>query len=427
MNTMPLKKGIWLYIQPYVYISTKKNHAVLYNELNKNILEYRKEDVIIDYIKKIDNNLYKHFIPYDKINGSIVKLINDIRTNHYGDISAQKPFIFKPILSLKQNMTLARNEYKKNKIKVLERNQIRDYLNTISIYLNSSCNLNCHICNTAHKQFLSCFRDNSSEMITPETFRLINEELIGCHNLSVVNILGGNIFKHPDYYEIIKIQKKKILNGKVNYYSHYCNIPEDERYLKVLSNKQIYLILLIDFPVNELKLKKNINYFKANRINYICNFIIESNEQVSITEKIIRNCSIQSVNILPFYNQRNSDFFKENVFVNRSDISNSELTIKEILANGKLNSNLFGKLTVLNTGEVFANVNNKKLGNFPRENIIELMTMELKKGHAWAKIRNSVLPCKKCAYHSICPSISNYEIALNKFNMCTIRDDQDGN
>jgi pseudo-rSAM protein len=255
---------------------------------------------------------------------------------------------------------------------------------------------------------------------------LIAQELSGCHYLNI-NILGGDIFKHPNYFEIVKLQKRNLLNGKTNYYSHYCNIPEDERYLEVLSNEKICLILLIDFPTNESKLKKIISYLETNKIKYICNFIIENNEQINITEKIIRNCCMQHVCILPFFNQSNNDFFKENVFVNRSDISNSELTIREILVNGKFNTNLFGKLTILNNGEVYSNINAKKLGVFPEKNIIELMTVELKKGQIWAKVRNKVLPCKECVYHSICPPISNYEIALNKFDMCTIMDDHDCN
>jgi len=91
-----------------------------------------------------------------------------------------------------------------------------------------------------------------------------------------------------------------------------------------------------------------------------------------------------------------------------------------IFAHQKLNTNFFGSLTIISSGDVYANINRPALGNIVNNSILELIKSELIINTAWRKIRD-VEPCSNCIYQYLCPSPSNYEIILDKSNLCCIR------
>jgi len=81
----------------------------------------------------------------------------------------------------------------------------------------------------------------------------------------------------------------------------------------------------------------------------------------------------------------------------------------------------FGKLSVKSTGDIYANLNDKLLGNIMENNIYEIVYKEMKSGNSWFKSKAKVSPCKNCIYDFLCSPISNYEYALKRNNLCTIK------
>jgi len=94
---------------------------------------------------------------------------------------------------------------------------------------------------------------------------------------------------------------------------------------------------------------------------------------------------------------------------------------KDILRNQELNSYNFGKVTVLNNGYVYSNLNSKPIGRLGVSSIGDFLLKEWKNRESWFLLRKSVLPCKNCIYNILCPPISNYEIYQKKYNLCTIK------
>ena len=83
-----------------------------------------------------------------------------------------------------------------------------------------------------------------------------------------------------------------------------------------------------------------------------------------------------------------------------------------------LNDNLFGKLTIFPTGEVYSNVNFPTIGNIQDQKLSEIVYSEIENYFKpWFFTRDYV-SCKNCVNKYLCPSISNYEIVANEYNMC---------
>jgi pseudo-rSAM protein len=63
-------------------------------------------------------------------------------------------------------------------------------------------------------------------------------------------------------------------------------------------------------------------------------------------------------------------------------------------------------------------LNTPVLGNINTISLLELIAKELEQNTAWRKIRNNK-PCNECLFQYLCPSISNYEMTLERENLCT--------
>lgn len=79
----------------------------------------------------------------------------------------------------------------------------------------------------------------------------------------------------------------------------------------------------------------------------------------------------------------------------------------------------FGKLNILPNGDVYANMSHPRVGNIFSDSVYEIIEKEIQEGKSWLRIRNQP-PCNKCIYQWLCPSPSNYEIAIGRPNLCNI-------
>lgn len=85
-----------------------------------------------------------------------------------------------------------------------------------------------------------------------------------------------------------------------------------------------------------------------------------------------------------------------------------------------MNTHFFGILTIFANGEVHGNVNDMPLGNISDTVLLDLIAEEMKTKLSWRRIRDKQ-PCCDCLYQYLCPSPSNYEIVMNKQNLCYIK------
>jgi pseudo-rSAM protein len=131
--------------------------------------------------------------------------------------------------------------------------------------------------------------------------------------------------------------------------------------------------------------------------------------------------NIEVFHFQPYFNEKNHEFFKSNVFIDKKDFNNSPIPFKDILKNGKINLNYFGRLIISNKGDIYTSFHCRKIGNM-KDDLKNTILNEMKKNTSWRILRKNYLPCKSCTYELLCPPISDLERSMGRNNLCFIKD-----
>ena len=409
----------WLYVHPYVYVSSIKDRTILYNTIDGKLLEYDNRNMgkIARLIKRLnsDSNLYVIGITEKDIDEDVRQFIEDLRKYYLGDIidkrhRPHRPIQLKPLLSLQRTFDYLTTGQGQSKI--LTRDELPNYLNVITLHINDVCGESCSFCCKAYKQFVCCDRGQRGE-ISVELLKKLLEQTRNSR-LYKLNITGGNIFRHSCFREIVNI-----LDGvehKKEYYIHYKNI-EDFQFLNGENNR---LFIIVHFPVDVNELNRSLEILKRLGIEKKFRFIVQEMDDIQKAYDMIASLKVKEAELIPYFNGGNWDFFNQKVFLDKDSIIQARPGMKSILARMTINTWDFKKLTVFGNGDVFANLNYPAIGNLNRDHIFDLVERELNHGKSWTKARRHVKPCKSCVFNALCPPISNYEYTLRRYNLCNI-------
>ena len=175
----------------------------------------------------------------------------------------------------------------------------------------------------------------------------------------------------------------------------------------------------VDFPIDIDKWNDSKQTLLNQALSFEYVFDVSTMEEYELIEQFVEEFSIEKYRINPIYTGSNLSFFEKNVFLTKDDILSTSMTVKKIFANQAINLFDFGKITIMSNGDAYANVNYPLLGNIYTHSIHEIVYNEIEKGKSWLRIRNQS-PCDNCVYQWICPSPSNYEIAIGRSNLCHV-------
>lgn len=159
-----------------------------------------------------------------------------------------------------------------------------------------------------------------------------------------------------------------------------------------------------------------ISIIKQLPISFI--FLVRSEEDYEHATSCIERNELANIEIAPIYTEDNLSFFEDNLYMDEEDISEIELSKREVFVRQKLNIFSFGNLIILPDDKIYANLNAPSIGNI-KETPHSIVYRELTEGKSWLKIRNEQ-PCCDCIYQWLCPSPSNYEAVIGKPNLCFI-------
>lgn len=272
--------------------------------------------------------------------------------------------------------------YKKNSI--LTSRNILEYLTEISIHVDQSTNI------TNILPFLQSLPGNI-------TFNIVG-------NLSDV----ANYKDLLSFFDLHDSPKK------------LCCSSSDVISLQSISKSSFSYIISIHFPIDVKKWNRSIQLLveKSLPVTYI--FDVLSLDDCQQAEELVEQFQIENYRLNPVYTEDNIVFFKQNVFLTKKDILSSSISIKTFFANQSINIHDFGKISIMPNGDSYANLNYPTLGNINTHSIHEIVDKEIKEGMSWFRIRNQA-PCNESVYQWLCPSPSNYEISIDKPNLCHVK------
>ena len=402
----------WFYLESYTFLFYSKNQYVIYNTLNSTYIDCSLYGKTINTVLSILHNTNKTYCvgiyEYQLRDSQFTEFIKKIRNTFSGDIIKNirgiPPFISKPILRILHHP----NNPKTKEYNLLGENALF-HLHEVTFYLeNQGFDLN-PMYKDCYKQFL--YPTYTEKKLSHAKYLEIIEQLSICQ-IDKINIIPATIEKKELFSYLLSLSRQYSIKTQIILpYKKY----NKEDLKQLLTNPQFSIMIMVHLPVDYEELNSYINLFNEYNITWS---LIASNKNDVIFLSKNNLGKFTNVDYIPWYTGDNMDFFKEYIYNDFKDIIEQKNTKQHIFRKQILNDNLFGKLTIFPTGEVYSNVNFPTIGNIQDQKLSEIVYSEIENYFKpWFFTRDYV-SCKNCVNKYLCPSISNYEIVANEYNMC---------
>lgn len=148
-------------------------------------------------------------------------------------------------------------------------------------------------------------------------------------------------------------------------------------------------------------------------------FLVASEQDCMIAEGLSKE--LPNVRYVPVYNGYNGKFFMDNVFLREKDILASRLSRRQVFMHQVLNTEFFGRLSIMPDGKVYSDLTSPPLGTIS-DSVYDLILKEMDLNHSWRRIRDRG-QCAECLYRYLCPSPSIYEKLMDINCICTDKQD----
>ena len=403
----------WFYLESYTFLFYSKNQYVIYNTLNSTYIDCSLYGKTINTVLSILHNTNKTYCvgiyEYQLRDSQFTEFIKKIRNTFSGDIIKNirgiPPFISKPILRILHHP----NNPKTKEYNLLGENALF-HLHEVTFYLeNQGFDLN-PMYKDCYKQFLYPTYTEKQKLSHAKYLEII-EQLSICQ-IDKINIIPATIEKKELFSYLLSLSRQYSIKTQIILpYKKY----NKEDLKQLLINPQFSIMIMVHLPVDYEELNSYINLFNEYNITWS---LIASNKNDVIFLSKNNLGKFTNVDYITWYTGDNMDFFKEYIYNDFKDIIEQKNTKQHIFRKQILNDNLFGKLTIFPTGEVYSNVNFPTIGNIQDQKLSDIVYSEIENYFKpWFFTRDYV-SCKNCVNKYLCPSISNYEIVANEYNMC---------
>lgn len=396
----------FLYLEPYSFIFKNEEEIVIFNSLNGRYDKFpNPSDIVMTVIESLEipENGYNIEIPVEASKDiDFLNFVSQIERSHSGGIYTMsvKPFIIPPVCKINDSLERMKKwdgDY--NGRKVLKNlYEVELYLSPFAIDEGES---------TRYKQFLSNHLFNSVVSIGKEQYLALLMQL-SVARIPKVNFLNSSLCPFLN----------DILDNSSNYSFKQCFYLSD---LKELSKFRERDLRNVDFVIDLTDKHSLLEYAHAienmNGLNIKLRKVVSSADDLKSLDEIdesLANC----LEIIPFYTGSNIDFFRKYIFNSLDDIIGQPISKKDIHRRQTLNEHFFGKLYILANGDIYPNLNYCAVGNVTTHNLAEIVYNEMKESSCWFLTRSAAEPCKDCVNKSLCPSLSNFELASGIPNMC---------
>lgn len=408
-------KKYWFYLEPYTFIFREEGRFVVYNTLNSAYLHAPNTPFVSDLLASLEKASNGYCLALEEeqvLDSSFNQFALQVKESFSGGLveaesDMSKPFLFKPMLFLNTNIRKAQEE----DLNFLGE-RILENLNEVSLYFPGPCNGHCSGCQDYFKQMLHCTCLEKNCLSVADYLSLLLD--LNTSGVNKVNILGGDLLNSDYFHDVYPT-----LSGckfKKSYHLHFSHLTEACKEWLMEENSE--LIVSVHPCFEKKRVEEWMNQLSS--LPVIWQFPVTSDADVQAVDTLDIPSSVQ-IEIKPLYTGGNLLFFKENVFCSLEDIIAEPVSRRTIFRRQTLNENFFGKLTIVPSGEVYANVNCKPIGVYPQDSLKKLAFEELVHSTAWFRLRDKQ-PCSGCANKYLCPSVSNYELVMERDNFCLVKE-----
>lgn len=402
-------KQTWITIFPDTFIWIRGTIGLIYNSKKQNEFRFTLNNRIEQICKELflPENLYSTIVTEEDLDDNEVGwwihcITNKIEGGYLTSFDEQRPVSFKPILKINNNIEYYIWNHQRG-----TGGETLHNIHELIFYINKS-------------EFGNNFYFRQTKFPLKNCLELDIESILffiqSCLNPYLMNIeLVGNIFTYSNYTKLINEITNLGIGCSINI-TLLDFLAQIENLNSIQISDQVKLNILIE---KSLFSDSFVQLSKIEEIQSVVAHVLSTEEYyffLDIFNKFPTNYNTQ---LIPIFNGDNLHFFEDNVFMGQEDIDNVNITKREIFSNQSINNNDFGKLTVLQDGSVYANVNMEKLGTV-KDSPYSIVYKELTEGKSWRRIRDNK-PCCECIYQWLCPSPSNYELVIGQPNLCHVK------
>lgn len=302
-----------------------------------------------------------------------------------------------------------------------EKGHLLQHITQVDLYLDTIFN---HLSNNEKKQ-ISIY-GNNLELNTSKILYLLEKLL----KIKEIFLFSNDLLLYPKVineikamYKIYEINEECVYFIHLNYTQILTNNTLDkiksESIIDINSDNCIFKIT-INAPLINEQFEIVFDFFIQLSIPVIYIFIVEQEKDIELFDMLISEYNLENYEIKPVYTGINLTLFKDNVFVNEKDIMSSQVSAKEISIRKEINPNFFGKIAILPNGKISFDLQKSNYTEIFDNSLYKQIYNEITEGEGlWKLTRDKVEPCKTCMYKFLCPPISEYELKLKSFNLCT--------
>lgn len=400
-------KKHWFTLREDTFLWLKGNMGLVYNAENKNRVYFNLSDKLekICYQLLETENLYTVELTDEDINDEIIdQWIHSLINMQAGYLSLnvefdKRPVSLMPVLKVQDN-----REYYEGQQELGFKGKIFQNLHELTFYINGSEEGDAEY----FKQTIFPVRsDLALERVRIRSFIKNSRSFF----LSNVNLVG-DLFSYSDIGELINDISELSIQLTIHILiKDFLNHVQEIKGMKWPADTRINILVDRVFDVSSLK---DLSFPSSLTV-----FIFSEEDFLRYSRLFDTFSLAQDIRFIPVYNGENMPFFESNVFMEKADMDNIDLSKNDIFIRQAINIADFGKLTIMPDGKVYANVNKPSLGTID-DSPYSIVYKEFTDGESWFRLRVQN-PCENCVYQWLCPSPSNYEIVIDRPNLCLVR------
>lgn len=383
----------YLYLENYSYLNVNKKYALIKNTLSGYAYLTNKANEVKLLTDLYYSNTATIIVDFEKYKS----MINSIRNSFSGDIiDAEKaPVQISNVLPVK------------SRLKIKPDRNIFDNLQEITIFIIS--NYNKKIKNELFEEQYDYLMSNKKD-----EYLYLDQILTHLHSSSEnkhkqINICGGNILQHPQITEIVDTLHREAYN--VKYHIHISQLDNKLSNNILKKMKEISIIFESDSTIGNKH-----DFSGYEKIEFV--FFIKTPSHFNNIEKHLSLYPRVDYKIIPLIDDIAS-FFEYKLNIETANLYNEPIDIANIILSSTYNLNQFSKIFIYPDNTVLGGKIRTQTESLSKTTIKEAVSHELNdEDSQWRFIRTKVEPCKNCIFVALCPPISNYEISLNKYNLC---------
>lgn len=379
---------MWLKLYSYTFLIVRHNEGLLYNAADKLFYIFECKGLVKDICQKLSRVEYLYCI---ELNNNLLKQdmdlfswVRKVEEGHFGEVVVEEHNNIVP--SLPPFLIMDKNK---------EREQALSLIYDIYFYIGGDAPF--------------YYNDYNKQIPIP----ICSDKLLSLTKVQnfLTNIYGYNL--QNIYFLLEDLSCLYELCAVID------NIPLGITVKLITSNVKIFncdiswrtntMFSFICLTIEDL----NAIYSNTQHFSNVEYYVLIQNE---LDLEIALRAKYSNLRIYPYYNGNNLSFFEKYVYIDEKGILENKLKKKDIFINQVCNSNFFGKLFVMPNGEIQGSNHSSMIGNID-DSIYQILEKLLLPTSPWMQIRD-VGKCKECIFQFFCPPISNYEFALEKFELC---------